>query len=487
METAQSTTENLYYSNINNTRELKPAGYPADSYTNPNDYAAKTNGSGQKIGPAMILKVMAGDKFNVRVNSWYKTYGASPGTPVSPLNDLLSILTNSIGGITSTHGGVTTAELQNSGVLTPGVTNFLNGQSYNSARPKAFINWIFLDEQFKYYAGSVEQVGNNEEFKTHTFNDVPINKSGWLYVYVSNETPNIDVFFDNLQVTHIRGSLLETNEFYPFGLLMKNLSYRSMKNGYAENKRMFNDGTELGSKEFSDGSGLEMYETAFRGYDPQIGRFWQVDMLSESNWEWTPYNFALNNPIRFNDPLGLKEGDPNDPKVLPNVTIYSLPKGFWAKQRMYYDVMDYLSSRKASIDQIVQPNLREMMYRFDGITKHREVVNEMTHQSDPIICGIFLAPIAFVEGGFILAESQLSALLADAPHILKYLSNKKYNQAIRTVLNYLAKRMPVRNLKDFERLGKILNEMQKTRDLGNDLKTLNEVKKLVEKIFNLKI
>lgn len=86
MENAQSTTENALYSNIDATRNDKPAGYPNDTYTNPNDKVAKTNGNGNKIGPAIILKVMAGDKFNLRANSWYKTNGASPGTPVNPLN-----------------------------------------------------------------------------------------------------------------------------------------------------------------------------------------------------------------------------------------------------------------------------------------------------------------------------------------------------------------------------------------------------------------
>lgn len=83
-------------------------------------------------------------------------------------------------------------------------TTFLNSQVFNTNKPKAFVNWIFLDEQFKYYAEGTDQVGDNEIFKTHVLNGEPINKSGYLYVYVSNETPKIVVFFDNLQVTHIR-------------------------------------------------------------------------------------------------------------------------------------------------------------------------------------------------------------------------------------------------------------------------------------------
>lgn len=64
-----------------------------------------------------------------------------------------------IGNITGGHGGATASEIINSVVLTPGVTNFLNSLSYNSSRPKAFVNWIFLDEQFKYYGGGWSRWG----------------------------------------------------------------------------------------------------------------------------------------------------------------------------------------------------------------------------------------------------------------------------------------------------------------------------------------
>jgi len=386
METAQSTIENHFYSNINTTRIAKPAGYPTDTYTNPNDYVAKVRGDGNKIGPAIVLKVMVGDKFNLRCNSWWNS-GSAPGTPVSPLNDLLSALAGSIGNISDGHGGATATEITNSGVLTPGVSNFLNSQSYNSSKPKAYINWILFDEQFKFVSSSsgFEQVGSNEEFKTHLFNDIAINKNGYLYVYVSNETPNIDVFFDNLQVTHTRGALLSEDHYYPFGLTMAGISSKALSFGSPQNKYKFNEGNELQSNEFSDGSGLEMYDAVNRMYDSQIGRFWQVDELAEANWEESTYSFAHNTPFLFNDPLGLepeKGLTPETAKALPEVVVVATPKGKWSQQNLYYDINQILKAQNASIDQIAQPSLREMMYRFDGITNFRSKVAEMTRASD---------------------------------------------------------------------------------------------------------
>jgi uncharacterized protein (TIGR02594 family) len=210
--------------------------------------------------------------------------------------------------------------------LSPDINSFLTARDAggNTSKPQAWLNVVVLDEHLtpvpltsdgnnSYF----QQVGANNVFTTHSANRL-ITKSGYVYIYVSNETPNINVFFDNLQVTHVRGPLLETDNYQPFGLTMAGIS--SQAAGKLENLHKYNDGTELQHKEFSDGSGLEEYATDFRMYDPQIGRLWQIDPLAEVDEGMSPYVYADDNPVSFNDPTGLS-CTPIDSSKLHSVTV----------------------------------------------------------------------------------------------------------------------------------------------------------------------
>ncbi len=164
---------------------------------------------------------------------------------------------------------------------------------------------MLLDERLEIVpegSGGIH-VGSPDAIRTLAQTGIPIPKNGYIYIYVSNETELWDVFFDDLRIAHRNGAIVEETHYYPFGLTMQAISSKAANR--LKNSFKYNDGSELENKEFTNGSGLEWYNTNFRKYDPQLGRFNGIDALTDIVSNWSPYMFVQNNPILFNDPLGL--------------------------------------------------------------------------------------------------------------------------------------------------------------------------------------
>jgi len=312
MEAANAPTEAALFSNVDETRAEKPVGYPEDQVVDTNQYVAKLNAkNGKKIGPSLVLKVMAGDTIQIGARAFYKSNGPKDKKSISP-EDMVAGLLQAFGG--AAGGDATHGNGQADKVLPFG--NF-NGSDYQRLKerdadqnqqdkPKAYLNFVLFDDQFNLVEenSGVRQVkGEPDELQTLAVDKMPVMKSGFLYVYTSNETEQ-DVLFDNVTVAAINGPLLEETHYYPYGLTMAGISSNALKGmGYPENRLMYN-GKELQNKEFNDGTGLELYDYGARLYDAQIGRWHKSDSKAELYFATSPYVYALNQPSNAIDPDG---------------------------------------------------------------------------------------------------------------------------------------------------------------------------------------
>src|SRR5690554_8235489 len=54
---------------------------------------------------------------------------------------------------------------------------------------------------------------------------------------------------------------------------------------------------KIGGKEYQEEFDINFYDFGARNYDAALGRWMNVDPLAESMPEWSPYNYAFNNPV----------------------------------------------------------------------------------------------------------------------------------------------------------------------------------------------
>jgi RHS repeat-associated protein len=255
------------------------------------------------IGPNSLLRVMAGDRISAKADYYY---AADPGNGAGGggLNAMVQGLMGALGG--QAGGGLLHGQAAQVGSSLTGsvpLQSFFNNQPppANTNAPRAYLNWIFLDEQFNFVASAsgslrVQQSGNGATALAIT--GARATKNGYVYVYVSNESSE-PVYFDNFAVAHEQGRLLGEDHYYAFGLKIAAISSKAVSSSL--NVKMVSYGYQGSFSEEVTELGLNYQEFELRTYDPQIGRWTTPDPYNEFA---SPYVGMGNDPANNVDPTG---------------------------------------------------------------------------------------------------------------------------------------------------------------------------------------
>src|SRR5690606_19941404 len=172
--------------------------------------------------------------------------------------------------------------------------------------PQAYLNYVMYDNDFKPITdpGQTNYVQVSETAKENGGNsnherlyaEVEAKQAGYMYIYLSNDNyelqgEQVDVFFDDFQIQQVHSRVVQSDDYYPFGMTFNSYS----RENTTPNQYKFN------SKEEQDELNLGWLDFGARMYQPELGRFFTQDRFTENYSDYSPYHYVGNNPLKYVD------------------------------------------------------------------------------------------------------------------------------------------------------------------------------------------
>jgi RHS repeat-associated protein len=204
---------------------------------------------------------------------------------------------------------------------------------------------------------------NEGPFTSPLSREMVVQQPGYAYIFLSNEHPtNVDIYFDDVTVTHTLSPIVSSGDYYPFGLTFNSYSREnSTANKFKFQGQEHIDDLDLGWDSFK-----------WRNHQPDIGRFFNIDPLADSYVYNSPYAFSENHVTSHVELEGLEK-----------ISIHSA--GFAPFNKFGGSYKGDGSNRKFGTDPSASSRIRGTSYlnvTGQGVTRYQQSVPKGSESHD---------------------------------------------------------------------------------------------------------
>ncbi|MBL7839200.1 MAG: hypothetical protein JNJ75_03575 [Cyclobacteriaceae bacterium] len=307
-----------------------------------------------RVGLTKSLAVRPGDLLNVSAYVKYMnlTTTSNPTGFLTSLASAFGVSSSSTGEQLKIYNG-----LNSYAATVPGGDHVGDDE----VAPKAFVTILLFDKEYNLVDATWDQVSTIGEQTNGSVKQPPhdwlntsyvVEEAGYAFIFLSNEHPKyVDVYFDDIVVSHEHSPVVAGADYYPFGLEMDGREISDEPYRWDYQGQYAEENTTTGLQEFK----LRMYE-------PRFGRWMTPDPYKQFD---SPYLGMANIPNRALD----KDGG--------YVYLVGPAKGL-LKQFLSY--MYELGIGKALIDRYINDPHKHVYISF-GKIKSSKTVNGLTLSS----------------------------------------------------------------------------------------------------------